>query len=443
MNDKSSAYEIVKSHAADMQVCLYTPAHQGLCGESSYFSEQIYGYDFPFLTRSRTEGVEKFFSKLYQTKHTFFLTNGATQGILAAFALLANKHQTVAIALNSHISVVHGLILSGLKPFFIPSNSLMPTADEVIHALETGGKEVGAIVLTHPSYEGITTDIKKVSQYCKLRHINLIIDEAHGSHFPFLQGELNSAIEEGADLVIHSLHKYVGSFVQTALLHLPQNSNITVEQMITALSLFENTTRSNLLILSIEESIQKALGDEGKALFVKASNSCNKLRNKLDNFGTVLSYDAKVNDPLKLFLTSNFATGDELGKLLLHEGVDYEYSDERGVLLIFSFQHTEADFICVSKALDSVNQILSHKQSQTLVDESYFSHQPIMRVLPRDAFFASSKQRLSLKEAKGKISCSCLKKIPPGIPILIPGEEVTDWHIQHLPSDTVIEVIKN
>jgi arginine/lysine/ornithine decarboxylase len=442
MNTNYSAYDIIESHGSDIQVCLYTPAHQGVSGKSEYFADQIYAYDFPFLTRSKLIGVEKYFSGLYKTKHTFFLTGGATQGILTACSLLATKHRQVALGLNSHISVVHGLVLSGLEPFFIPSKSLMPTAREVIQALETDGKEVRALLLTHPSYEGLTTDMPAISKYCQEREIDLIIDEAHGSHFPFFQEDLNSAIVDGADIVIHSLHKYVGSLVQTALLHIPERSRITEEQVTNALSLFENTTRSNLLILSIEDSIQRAFGDEGRSLFLNATQRCNDLRNLLDSLGTVLNYEVKVRDPLKLLLYSDRATSNEIAELLLERGVDCEYSDETGVLLIFSFQNSEADFLHVAKTLEEINQIISRKEYRISVDEGYFSRQPLMRTRPRTAFFVNRK-KLPLVQAKGRISCSCLKKVPPGIPLLIPGEEITDWHLQRLSPDTLVEVIED
>ncbi|MFB2924332.1 MULTISPECIES: aminotransferase class I/II-fold pyridoxal phosphate-dependent enzyme [Aerosakkonema] len=393
MNTKPSAYNIVESHASDIKVRLYTPAHQGVSGQFKYLTDRIYEYDVPFVTRSKLIEVEKYFSELYNTKHTFFLTGGATQGVLAAIALLGMKHRKIAIGLNSHIAVIHGIVLTGLELFFIPSKLLMPTAEEVISALETEGQEVDAVFLTHPSYEGTLADIQSIARYCRDRNIDLIIDEAHGSHFPFMEENLKSAIEEGGDIVIHSLHKYVGSLVQTALLHIPKNSRITQEQVMTGLALFENTTRSNLLILSIEDAIQSAFDLQGKSLFVNASAQCNQLRNLLDSFGKILTYDANVCDPLKIFLCSDYATGDEIAELLVERGVDSEYSNERGVLLIFSFQHREKDFFYVARVLEEIYlTILQQREQRNVKDEKSFTRQPIMRVLPREAFFAEKKK---------------------------------------------------
>ena len=131
----------------------------------------------------------------------------------------------------------------------------MPTTAEVISALETSG--VSALLLTHPSYKGVTLDLKQIANYCHHHKIALVVNEAHGSHFPFLDEQWQSGIALKADLVTHSLHKYTGSLVQTALLHLPKDSRFTIEQVMGVMPLFETTTRSNMLILSIEDALRK------------------------------------------------------------------------------------------------------------------------------------------------------------------------------------------
>ncbi|NEO02134.1 MAG: decarboxylase, partial [Moorea sp. SIO3I7] len=279
MTQPSSTYNLIASHNQDVQVSLYTPAHQGVAQNSDRLNEEIYQYDAPFLTRPRTESIEKHFSEMYGTKHTFWLTGGGTQGVLTACALLGTQYKRVAIALNSHIATINGIILAGLEPYFIPSVSLMPTTSEVISALETSG--VSALLLTHPSYEGVTVDLALIADYCRDSDLALAVDEAHGSHFPFLDEQWQSAIAFKADIVTHSMHKYTGSLVQTALLHLPTDSRFTVEQAMGVLPLFETTTRSNLLMLSIEDAIKKGYSEEGQGLFWQAIQECDRLRSQL------------------------------------------------------------------------------------------------------------------------------------------------------------------
>ncbi len=440
MNGKLSTYKMIASHQVEMKVRLHTPAHQGVRGVSEYFDDYIYAYDLPFFNRDKFDSIERYISELYQTKRTFCLTGGATQGILIACSILARRHKKVAISLNSHLSIIHGFILSGLEPFFIPSRSLMPTDVEIIQALEMAG-DITAIFLTHPSYDGITTNIRKIGKYCRYKNIELMIDEAHGTHFPFLGQENLSALAEESDLVVHSLHKFVGGLVQTALLHLPETSRITEEEVIATLSLFETTSRSNLLLLSIEEAIELAFGNERKSLLQKATCNCHELRCLLDNWGNTLTYDSLVRDPLKLFLYSDHATGEEIGELLFERGVDYEYSDNRGVLLIFSFPNTDSDFIYVANVLEEVYKIIAAKEKGNLFDDRLLVRTPVMRCLPREAFFAQKRKSVYIGEAKGLVSCNSIKKIPPCVPVLIPGEEITDWHLQRITLDTLVEVI--
>ncbi|NEP85791.1 MAG: decarboxylase [Okeania sp. SIO2C2] len=439
MNQISSTYKLIASHNQDIQISLYTPAHQGIKSNGHHLSAEIYQYDAPFLTRPRTENIEKHFSKLYGTKHTFWLTAGGSQGVLTTCALLGTQYKKVAIALNSHISTINGIILAGLEPYFIDSESLMPTTDEVITALETSG--VSALLLTHPSYEGVTIDLATIANYCQKHGIALAVDEAHGSHFPFLDEQWQSAISVGADIVSHSMHKYAGSLVQTGLLHLPKSSQFSTEQVMGVLPLFETTTRSNLLMLSLEDAINRGYSESGKALFNQAIQECDRLRSQLDSYGTVLSYDPQVQDPLKIYLKSDRTTGEELADLLYEYGIDGEFAGEEGLLLIFSFHHNQRDFQFMRETLAKVVTILREKPVKEVLPDSYYCRIPMMKMLPKDAFF-SRKQKLPIREALGKISSCWIKKVPPGSPLLVPGEEVSNWHLQRLSSDTFVEVVK-
>src|SRR5690242_2202844 len=100
MKDPCSVYQLIASHKQEIEVSLYTPAHQGITQNSNGLNSEIYQYDVAFLTRPRTENIEKHFSQLYGTKHTFWLTGGGTLGVLTACALLGTQYKRVAIALN-------------------------------------------------------------------------------------------------------------------------------------------------------------------------------------------------------------------------------------------------------------------------------------------------------------------------------------------------------
>ncbi|NEU75385.1 hypothetical protein PI95_023215 [Hassallia byssoidea VB512170] len=142
-----------------------------------------------------------------------------------------------------------------------------------------------------------------------------------------------------------------------------------------------------------------------------------------------------------MYLYSDRATGDEIGDLIGEHGIDYEYSNQRGVLLIFSFQNTDNDFVYVTQVIEEIYQIIAGKEQRQVFDEHFLVRTPVIRCSPREAFFGK-KKKLLLEQAKGMISCCCFKQVPPGIPILILGEEITDWHLQQLPPNTVLAVVK-
>ena len=236
------------------------------------------------------------------------------------------------------------------------------------------------------------------------------------------------------------MHKYAGSLVQTALLHLPKSSRFSTEQVMGVLPLFETTTRSNLLMLSLEDAINRGYSESGKALFWQAIQECNRLRCQLENYGKVLSYDPQVKDPLKIYLKSDRLTGSELEELLYEQGIDGEFAGEEGLLLIFSFHHNQQDFQFMRETLAKVVAILREKPIKEILPDSHFCRRPQMKTLPKDAFF-SRKEKLPIGQALGKISSCCIKKVPPGSPILIPGEEVTNWHLKVLEPNTMIDII--
>jgi arginine/lysine/ornithine decarboxylase len=207
------------------------------------------------------------------------------------------------------------------------------------------------------------------------------------------------------------------------------------------LPLFETTTRSNILMLSLEDAINRGFSTEGKAILDQAIQECHSIRHQLDQYGTILTYDNRVEDPLKIFLKSDRLTGSELAELLYNHGIDGEFADLEGLLLIFSFHHSQKDFQFIKETLTKIFIILKEKNKKQILPESYFSRQPQMKMLPKDAFF-TQKEKLPLSQTLGRISSSCIQKVPPASPLLIPGEVITQWHLDHLSANIFIETVK-
>ena len=441
---KNTVYNLISSYAPEIDLRLHTPAHQGTANGDGYFPEKVYLYDRPYLTPDKLVETELAFSRAYGSRQTFFLTGGTTQGVLATCSALARRCSRVALGRNCHVSFINGIILTGLEPMYIPSAGAVPTAAEVLAGLEGPASGAGAVVLADPCYEGFRIDLAAVVSYCRQRGSALIVDEAHGTHFPFTAGAPESALVTGGDIVLHSLHKYLGSFVQTGLLHLPENSLLSPEELRSSLELFESTTRSNLLVLSIEEALERAFSPGGRELFSEAARRCELLREKIRPWGSCLSFreSSAAADPLKLFLTSDRAEGNEIGDLFYSRRIDNELCNAEGTLFLFSLRNGEEDFSRFSAALNEVHNALSVRKPLEGKRKSTRFNLPKMRRLPREAFFAARQTPLQLGQAIGRINCSNYVKCPPGIPALIPGEEITAWHLEVLPKDMPIRVLE-
>ncbi|MFH1069328.1 MAG: decarboxylase, partial [Candidatus Glassbacteria bacterium] len=209
-----------------------------------------------------------------------------------------------------------------------------------------------------------------------------------------------------------------------------------------ALELFESTTRSNLLMLSIEEALERAFSREGRREFSRAAERVEELRRRIATFGGELSCcRGEFQDPLKLFLTSDRAPGATVAELFLAHGIDHEFYSTEGVLFIFSFRNQDKDFRKFERTAEQVARELSVRDRSEPV-KPFRYNLPIMRTSPREAFLALEVREVPLAEAVGRINCTNYVKCPPGIPVLIPGEEITGWHVENLPNDWQIKILK-
>lgn len=185
---------------------------------------EIEGFD----NLHHAEGVlleaQKKAEKLYGSEESHFLINGSTAGILSAVSACAKK--TVLIARNCHKAVYHAALIRNLDVYYVyPEiqeefmlNGGINPAD-VERSLEEH-PEIEAVVITSPTYDGIVSDVKRIAEIAHAYGKPLIVDEAHGAHFGFSKYFPENSVHLGADIVIHSLHKTLPSYTQTALIHI-------------------------------------------------------------------------------------------------------------------------------------------------------------------------------------------------------------------------------
>lgn len=362
----------------------------------------------------------------YGTEKTFYLINGASVGLMAALLALPKKetpHKVLA-ARNCHRSVVHGLILSGAEPIWILPEALNDWGlwgeiklENIKQAFEKN-TDCTALIITHPTYEGTSSKITEITNWCKENNILLIVDEAHGALWPLSKELPTSAIQTQADCVIHSLHKSAGALTQTALLHLPQNSKFNAERIQQSLNILQTTSPSYLMLANIEETLSFWFSEEGKAYLKNHLQRCNALSLWIAENCPQLSqlHSAPMNQ-FQLVLKCDRLPPEALGELLEETyGIAYEASYEKAALLHLHPTLDDNDFEKLKDALLKIDQY-----AETLTEiyplPKLTLALPQQNQTPQQAFFKPNPNNTADK---------IIAPYPPGIPSVIPGEISTD-----------------
>lgn len=250
--------------------------------------------------------AEEIASRIYSTKHTKFLTNGSSSGVISA--ILASKPRNILIWEKAHPCHKNGAILANAN---IIEYSL--SLDEELGVYKAISVEkvkellsqtnADTLVITTPTYEGFVADIKEISNICKAKGVILIADEAHGALYPFSEELPESAIKH-ADFTIQSLHKTAGGLNPTALLH---SNNIDPTE---ALKMISTTSPSYPMLASIEANIKFLNSSKGKNYIKKLIKNIKDLEipQLNDDITKIL---LKGGEKTSEFLFDNYGIEDE------------------------------------------------------------------------------------------------------------------------------------
>lgn len=386
---------------------------------------------------------------LWGSRRAWFLVGGSTCGILAAIRAAAPFGSEIIAARNCHRSVFHAIELGGYKVHWIVPEQDMDfgickgvTPDQVRSAVKKHPYSK-AVVLTSPTYEGIISDIRSISDICSAMEIPLIVDEAHGAHLGlFAEGGFpDGAVRCGADLVIQSLHKTLPSLTQTAILHL-QGDLVSEKEIERQLGIFETSSPSYPLMISIDSCVD-LLAREGTALFGEWKRNLDEFYRCAEELEYIAVWGANTREarrkeaPLRDFskILISFARagmkGSEAAQILREKhGIETEMCSGYNVLAMTGCGDSEEHFRALSDALRDIDEKL-REDPETRSAEREPIRIPAVRTACRifDAV-NSCREDMPLVSSQGRICGEYLYAYPPGIPILAPGEYVSEDHLK-------------
>jgi len=378
-------------------------------------------------------------AQLYHAEHTHYLINGSTSGLLVSIAACTKKGDTVLVARNCHKAVYHAIFLNELVPIY-----LYPevdddygihkgiTPEQVKKELEEN-PDIKMVLLTSPTYEGIVSDIREIASVVHSYNIPLIVDEAHGAHLGFSKDFPENSVTCGADMVIHSVHKTLPAFTQTALLH-SNGSLVNYDKVKMYLQIYQTSSPSYVLMSGISNCI-RIIKEQGRQLFEKYYRNlrefyeaCNKLKH-LEVYQPIKLQEEKrpfAFDPSKILIFTHHSSinGVDLYEMLLNRyRIQCEMVSKNYVLAMTSLADTKEGFNRLLEALLDIDRNISreNKQAQTSL---FYVTDLRLALTPYEAYNLR-KESINLDESIGNIAAEYIYLYPPGIPLVVPGEEIT------------------
>lgn len=382
--------------------------------------------------------AEDLLADLYNVDEALFSINGTTGGIMTMIIGTIDAKEKIILPRNVHKSIINSLILSGANPIFVMPDTDPETGiangvkiDNYIKAMDEN-PDAKAVFVINPTYFGVTSNIKKLAKEAHERNMIVIADEAHGSHLYFHEDLPLGAMAAGADISSVSLHKTFGSLTQSSAI-LINKERINVSRIKKVYAMLSSTSPNHILLASIDVA-RKRMALDGHKLLSNTLDLARKTReriNKIRGFHCLdksyLDGNGRFDiDETKLVINTSEVglSGFEIFKLMREvENVQMELGEISELLAIFTIGTTQKDADRLVEGLQKISD--KYYDITDIKTIPHFSYSfPELIVRPREAFHAPSKV-ISLDDAVGEISAESIMIYPPGIPLAIPGEIIT------------------
>lgn len=407
--------------------------------------------------------LQKKAARIYGAEESFFLVNGSTGGILSAISAALPRKSRILMARNSHKSAYHAAYLRQLEISFLYPEMMddyflfdAMTPQVVEKALQEH-PDCKAVFLVSPTYEGRISDISSIAKLVHDKGLILIVDEAHGAHLGLAEGFARNSNQQGADIVIHSVHKTLPALTQSALLHVNGN-RVDRELLKRFLHIYQSSSPSYLLMAGIDNALD-IVDQRGKVLFADFYNHFYEMVTALERCKCFrfLPWEPLRQDVGKLVIDTLGAgiSGKQLYNLLLERyHIQLEMAAESYGLAMFTIGDNKEGYERVVRALLELDEecYLHQVKTESIGKcEKHDNHQKKMIVgkavlpgkerliveEPRDALslwkaWDEEWEFVPVKSAIGRRVAEFVNLYPPGIPILVPGEILTSQISNHI-----------
>ena len=379
--------------------------------------------------------AEELAAEAFGAAHAFLMIGGTTSSVQTMILSTCKAGDKIILPRNVHKSAINALVLCGAIPIYIEMSvdpkigiALGLENERVAQAIQEH-PDAKAILINNPTYYGICSDLKGLTEMAHAAGMKVLVDEAHGAHLHFTDKLPLSAMDAGADMSAVSMHKSGGSLTQSSLLLVGDQMNPEYVRQI--INLTQSTSASYLLMSSLDIS-RRNLALRGKESFEKVIELSEYARREINAIGGYYAYSKELVDgvfvcdfdvtKLSVYTQGIGLTGIEVYDLLRDEyDIQIEFGDIGNILAYISIGARIQDIERLVGALADIKRLYS-RDGKDLIAGEYI--QPELVLSPQEAFY-SERRSLTLDESVGQVCGEFVMCYPPGIPILAPGERIT------------------
>lgn len=424
--------------AASLRTSAHMPGHGGkapfpLPDFYRLDTTEIPATDDLYAARNGIARAQTLYAACCGAEETVFLHNGSTQGIHVMLEMGMREGDTVILPRNAHLSCAQACILGGLHIEWVPVCSMgcyTYVREEDVLRTMAAHPEARKVLLTRPDYFGgcmEASSVRRIAAEAARAGMQLVVDEAHGAHLPF-GGSIESAGALGADAWVQSVHKTMPGLTGSAVLHLKKKDSL--KKALQVLRREQTSSPSFLLMLSVDEA-RAWMEDNGREALERLRKHADFLRETGLRAGytdprDIWKTSGQVFDPCRVVLSAPQG-GDAFLRALAQRGVDAEMAMGSCVVLLLSPQISEEDVQKIADALREIPPRGTAHEEETAVREELPE-----RIMDVRKAALSETETVPLNQAAGRVAAACAGCYPPGIPLVVPGEVISDETVQRL-----------
>ena len=386
--------------------------------------------------------AEELAADAFGAAHAFLMVGGTTSSVQSMILSACKAGEKIILPRNVHKSAINALVLCGAVPVYIDPRveprlgiPLGMELNDVRRAMDENPDAV-AVLVNNPTYYGICSNLKEIVSMAHARGMQALVDEAHGTHLYFNDDLPLDAMSAGADMAAVSMHKSGGSLTQSSCLLLADTMNR--DHVRSIINLTQTTSASYLLLSSLDIS-RRNLALRGEMSFAKVVEMAEYAREEINKIGGYYAYGKELIDGASVFdydvtklcvYTKGIGlTGIEVYDLMRDEyDIQMEFGDIGNIMAYISIGDRIQDIERLVGAFEDIKRLYQKPPEDLAFVDSV---QPEVIYSPQKSFYAA-KESVPIEESAGCICGESVMCYPPGIPILAPGELITQEIIDHI-----------